>query len=100
MNFSSCLSWLLDNLSEITVAFAIISAIASFFIQPVNGGKRDLEFTVNKAFSGAALPTGLALLGCAFKPELLSGLDGASLNVAVAGITLLFISVKSVFFAS
>ena len=97
MNLTTLLSDFLKHLGEITVGFALGFAFISLFLNPGNGKKRDLEFVVNKAFSGSALPTGIALLGCAFRPELLSSLDGASLNVAVAGITLLFISIKAVF---
>ncbi|WP_123947495.1 hypothetical protein [Flavobacterium reichenbachii] len=88
---------LLTYLNALTVGCFIIFAIISLFLQVPAGRSRDLEYIINKGLAGSALPTGLALLGCAFKPELLTLLDGVSLNVAVAGITLLFISYKAVF---
>ena len=96
MNFSSILSQFLSHLSAITVVFAILFAGISLFLSPAAGQKKDLEFILNKALAGSSVPTGIALLLCAFSPDLLIKLDGASLNVAVAGITLLFISIKSI----
>ncbi len=42
----------------------------------------------------ASAPTGIALMACAFKPDLIQKLEGASLSFAVGGAVLLFISVK------
>jgi hypothetical protein len=100
MTFGSILTDFLASLNVITVGFAIIFATIAIFQKRSNGKKKDLEFYVNRSFAGSALPTGIALLCCAFKPDLLNKLDGASLNVAVAGITLLFISIKSIFISS
>ncbi len=97
MNITTLITDFLAALNQITVGFAIIFACIAIFLPPPTGKKKDLEYYVNCSFSGSALPTGVALLCCAFKPELLTKLDGASLNVAVAGITLLYVSSKSIF---
>lgn len=97
MSLASLLTDFITYLNQWTVACAIIFAVIALFLTPPNNKPLDLEFVVGRALSGSALPTGIALLGCAFKPELLPQLDDASLNIAVAGITLLFISIKSIF---
>jgi len=87
----------LKNLNNLTVATALVFTIVALCLKPANGQEKNLEFILTRALAGSAIPTGLALLFCAFEPSLLPRLEGANLNVAVAGITLLFISIKAAF---
>jgi hypothetical protein len=55
----------------------------------------NLEELVVRALSISAIPTAVVLLVCAFKPDLLSQLSGFNIHIAVAGLVLLYISVKA-----
>ena len=97
MGTNNIIAGFFSSLNSITIIAGMLSGLMAFFITPAEGQKRSLEFVVNQVLAGAAVPTGVALLICAFKPELLSKLEGANINVAVAGIVLMFISVRSIF---
>ena len=97
MNLDLLTSGFLSHLGQITIGCALISAAISFLIKPQANRKRDLEFVITRSIAGSAIPTGLALILCSFKPGQLSHLEGANLNIAVAGIMLLYISIKAIF---
>ena len=97
MNFTEILNNLLSWLNELSVAFTLIFAIIALIQKPSSGKTKDLEFIISRALAGGAFPTGIALIGCAFKPIMISKLEGASINVAIAGIALLYISYKAIF---
>lgn len=85
----------LQYLNEISVLFAL----CTFFYISVknyhNKVKATLEEVLAKGISASAIPTGLALLICAFDPSLLQGMSGFNIHIATAGFALIYISVKA-----
>ena len=54
-----------------------------------------LEDLLSKTFSAAALPLGVILIIAAFDNSLLVSLQGFSIHIAVAGLAVLYISIKA-----
>lgn len=85
-------------INEAAVAFAI----ATFLIVSVKSYRSNkkqhfkLEYLLAKGISASAIPTGLALLVCAFKPDLLQNMSGFNIHIATAGCALLYISIKGI----
>jgi hypothetical protein len=74
----------------IIVAFFCLVAHQYYCNNEIN-----LEELIIRAFSAGAIPTALVLLICAFKPGLLPQLSGFNIYIAVSGLVLLYISVKT-----
>jgi hypothetical protein len=87
----------IDNLSKISVSFAMITAICLIFygLLTRNMKKIGLEDIINQAFTASSIPTGLVLIQTAFVPTNLQKLDDVNIHIATAGIALLYISIKS-----
>lgn len=91
----------IQYLSIIVNIASVLSGLGVFFWvfrQDIkNGNEVRLENLMQKSLGGSAFPTGVVLLICAFKPELIAYLSGLNFHIAMAGLALLFISAVSVF---
>jgi len=85
---------LLSNIGNASTALFILSFALAMAMDLARGRQVILERALTCGLSMASAPTGIALMACAFKPDLIQKLEGASLSFAVGGAVLLFISVK------
>ena len=89
------LSWMIQIAEYLPPAF-MIAAFFYLVTQQYRFNKQvNLEELVVRSFSTSAIPTAVVLLVCAFKPALLSQLSGFNIYIAVAGLVLLYRSVKT-----
>ena len=88
------------TLDTITCASSVAIGIGVFIwtlISQLRSNKKlVLENLVVKALAGSLIPTGLVLLGCSFDPSLILKLTGLNMHIAVAGLVLIYVSVKGV----
>ena len=89
------MDFLLKYLTNITLFTAIFAFIIVSCIDITKKNEIVLELLLLKVLAASTIPTGIALLCCAFKPALLQKLVGFELHIAVAGMALLFISIKT-----
>ena len=86
----------LQFINEAAVSCAIISFVAISISNFVHGKRPKLEELLASGLAASAIPTGLALLLCAFKPNLLQQMSGFNIHIATAGCALIFISIKGI----
>jgi len=79
---------------------SIILGIVFFLIPFFIGRNRNKKFTLTDLLvigvSASSVPTGLALIYCAFKPSELSKLTNVGTYIAFAGLALLYIAVSAI----
>ncbi len=85
----------IENLPQISVIFGLLFFIIILIRLLVKREEVKLEKLLTGAFSGSTIPTGLALLLCAFDPSLIQHLEGLHIYIAVAGLALIFVAIKS-----
>lgn len=88
------IDYLLANVGNASSLMFIGAFIACILFDRLSGRAIELERAIVRGVSMASAPTGAAFLVCAFQPTFIQKLEGASLNFALAGAVILFISVK------
>ncbi|MFG5862750.1 hypothetical protein [Metapseudomonas sp. CR1201] len=86
--------YLLANVGNASSGMFFIAFFLCLAADKVSGRDIELERAIVRGFSLASAPTGLAFVICAFQPVWIQKLEGASLNFALAGAVILFISIK------
>jgi hypothetical protein len=84
------------TLEQATIGAGIGSALLACF-QGWRSHDLQLSSIIEKTLAGSAIPTGLYLLACAFKPDWVKNIADSGLYLVPAGIALLYVSVCSVF---
>ena len=86
------------TLETIVTGASVVCGIGAFFalaiLNAIEGRRHRLENLVVGAFVASAIPTGLILLACAFDPSLLQRMSGLNVHIAIAGLVLLYVSLK------
>lgn len=88
---------LLEHINTISVGLGILIFGTVIIKNLVTKQQNKLEDILVKVFAGSAIPTGILLLFCAFKPALISHLKNLNIHIAVAGLALIYISCSSLF---
>lgn len=88
---SQCLNMYFDYINQIAVLFLLIAAIAVGIMRK----EWSLDVILTPALTSAAIPTGIALIICAFSPSYLVRLADLHVHIAVAGVVLLVLAVVS-----
>ena len=81
------MSWPL-SFQQTTVACAVLGVIVALW------RRLPLEGVVGKLLAASALPTGILLLGCAFKTDWISRLGDLGIYLLAAAVALLYVSLK------
>ncbi|CAN2041514.1 hypothetical protein GMMP15_500010 [Candidatus Magnetomoraceae bacterium gMMP-15] len=58
--------------------------------------KVNLEELFSISICATSIPTGVALVYCAFDSNMLSKLTGVNIHIALAGLALLYIAIKTI----
>ncbi|EKF9795925.1 hypothetical protein ACI1G1_000316 [Vibrio cholerae] len=88
------IKWFFSNLNSITLLILILAFLASWYFQRKNASI-GLESHILNASAAATIPTGVALIFCAFNLELVKSLEGFNINLCIAGLVVFFTAVKS-----
>lgn len=88
------IDYLLANVGNASSVMFIGAFAISLLLDRLRSQAVDLERAIVRGVSLASAPTGAAFLACSFQPSLIQKLEGASLNFALAGAVILFISFK------
>lgn len=89
------IDFFLQYLNQLAVGCTIVTFILMLYKNHRAGVTASLETLLVPAFSAAALPTGVALLMCAFDTNLLQKLTDYNVHIAVSGLALLYVSVSA-----
>ena len=88
-----------NQLASIIVWSSIACAIAAFGISLIVEQKKDnlndLAAHTARAASALTIPSGLALIFCAFRPGVIQFVPGLNLVLVVAALAFLFVAVKA-----
>jgi len=85
-----------ENINEISVSFLLLIAIIHAAKSLLKGEPLALDNLLAPAMSAATLPTGFALIICAFSPTNVSRLESINVHLAIAGIALIFLAVHTI----
>lgn len=84
-------------LNQISVFFLlstfIILWIRSYYFSEY---EVDLENLIGNSLASATIPTGLALIMCAFDSSLVNLLQGLHIHLSVAGAALMYVSIRAI----
>ncbi len=92
---------MLDSIAKHLDAITVVSGTAVFLSiwlrNALSRQRSQLDDLISRSLAGSAIPTGLILLLCAFKPDLLLSLEGLNMYIAAAGLVLIFVSCRAIF---
>jgi hypothetical protein len=77
-----------------SVCLAVLAFFVGVALDIKNKTSSGLEVHLARAGAGGAIPTAVILIGCAFKPSMISQLSGLNVPIAAAGLALFYISLK------
>lgn len=83
---------LVTNVDMLSALCCIVGFTFGWFRAHGAQPKKGLDWIVPKAFAASAIPTGVLLLVCAFKPAVIAQLTGLNIYIAAAGLVLIYIS--------
>lgn len=86
------IDWFLSSINEFSVAFLVVSSLVFVLVRKIKKKKIAFEHMLSPALAAATLPTGIALIVCAFSPNHANKLESLGINLAVAGLALLFLA--------
>jgi hypothetical protein len=84
------------HLDQFVIGSAVATFVVHYAISAWKGSPDALNSAFLKCFSGASIPNGLAFLVCAFLPEYIPKIQGATLAFALAGLALIAASAKDI----
>ncbi len=90
MNLSTIINIISVGLG--TIVFILVPILNWHFNRPTA-----LDALLLQVLAAIAIPTGIALIICGLKPNLISELKGLNVYIALAGMTLIYLSIKAVF---
>ena len=83
-----------DYVTNASVALAILGAPAMILKARYKKVSHSLEDIFVGASAASAIPTGLVLLYGAFRPQIIPTLRGLNVQIAAAGLALLYVSLR------
>jgi len=88
------MSIIVANLNEISAALGVAAFLGFWIVAAVRRTSVNLEVLLGKTFAAGALRTAFLLLACAFDRSLTEVLVNFNIQIAAAGLSLLFISTR------
>jgi|GEM_PF-3683776 len=85
-----------DKINEISVSFLLLIAIIYAIKRLLNSEPLALDGLLTPAMSAATIPTGFALIICAFSPSNVSKLESINVHLAIAGVALIFLAIHTI----
>lgn len=79
-----------------SITLGIIFFLIPLYIDRKRNQKHTLADLMVIGFSGASVPTGLALVYCAFQPSKLAKLSDVGIYIAISGLALLYIACTTI----
>lgn len=79
-----------------SITSGIVFFLISIFISRKQNKKDNLTDFIVTGATGSLIPTGLALIYCAFKPSELSKLTNSGIYIAFSGLALLYIAYSTI----
>ena len=90
-----------ELLSVLATAMPVAAAVYVFakglFDERRGKARRSLVEHLGRAAAAGGFPSALILIVCAFKPSLLSDVPGINLQIALGGLSLLYVSIEILF---
>lgn len=86
----------ISHLDRFVIGAAVTTFVVHYGLSAWKGSSDALNSAFLKCFSGASIPNGLAFLLCAFFPEYIPKIQGATLAFALAGLALIAASARDV----
>jgi len=88
----------LDNITinGASVTLVLIAVIALMAIHKYNGKKTTIEDFFIAGFAAASVPTGAILIYCAYEPSEINLLASVTMQIALVGAGVIFISYKTI----
>lgn len=83
-------------INQISVILAVCVFISIIIYKLYQGHRIDLPNLIKAALSASMIPTAYLLLAFVFKPNLVSQIKDLSVQIAVAGLVLLYVSIKTI----
>jgi|SRR5690554_7279304 len=83
-------------INGISVAFMLGFSLIVLVIRLFRKQEVGLHQLLSPALSAATIPTGLALIVCAFEPHYVSRLESFNIHLSIAGIALLYVAVATI----
>jgi hypothetical protein len=83
-------------INQVSVVFLLLTFIIIWIRKLFSKAHYDLETLLSSAFTAATIPTGIALVLCAFDKTLVTHLQDINVHLSVAGAVLLFIALRTV----
>jgi 4-hydroxybenzoate polyprenyltransferase len=87
----------IENLGTISISFGLFSAVIQAVFYVYKKRKPELAGIILKTLAGAGIPTGMALIFCAFKISWVNLINNPEVYVLISGICILYISLISIF---
>jgi hypothetical protein len=87
----------IENIHSLTVIFGLLAFAGIYISNRIRGKTNHLDDLLMRMLSASAIPTGLLLLLCAFDTTLLQKIEGLNIYIALAGLALIYVSLKAVF---
>lgn len=84
------LQWFVQNLSIISIVFAVLGFISSEILNLITQKKSHLEEALGATLTAVKIPSGIAIILVAIDPTLLQYLSNASLYLTLAGLSLIW----------
>jgi hypothetical protein len=87
----------LDHLGKIVISAGLLTVIGLIIYRAIKKVGGDLQILVQKTLAAAAIPSGFALIICAFETSLIQKIYNAEVYLLVSGIAVLYVSLISIF---
>jgi hypothetical protein len=85
-----------DHVNEISVSFLLIISVFHIIRSFLKDETMTLDKLLTPAMAAATIPTGIALIICAFSPSNVSKLESINVHLAIAGIALIFLAIHTI----
>jgi hypothetical protein len=86
----------LNYINQASVGAGVVVFVFMWMLNLLKDRQNKLEDLLRKALAASAIPPGLVLIFCAHKPELITKLREPNIYIAVAGLALIYISIKGI----
>lgn len=86
-----------DMVTYASVCLAVAGFVTSMILERKQKTTDSLRSHFAKAAAAGSIPTALVLVYCAFKPSIIATLTGLNVPIAAAGLSLLYVSIISIF---
>lgn len=85
-----------NYINEVSVSFLLLVSVFHAVRSMFNKEPMSLDKLLTPAMAAATIPTGMALIICAFSPSNVSKLESINVHLAIAGIALIFLTVHTI----